>query len=221
MLKRYRSAAIAVTALLVTSTVMYAAGNWSTLPVVGGSSYCASTVTGTGGLGGITGQGQGTLGSICAQTVPPGPSVVTGNEVIPVDFNNPANITATQGGTSPTTGLLTLASLGALPAAYPTFTSATSVNAFTVSPLVGKVIIFSPGSAALSNTSMQFPANPIDGQVLQVSANNTIATFNVSANTGQTIDAKSQVTAITSTTTAAYGYDFIWSAAKSTWFRLQ
>ena len=63
----------------------HAAGLWSTLPIIGGSSYCASTVTGTGGLGGITGQGQGTTGSICGQTVPAGPPFLTGAELIPMD----------------------------------------------------------------------------------------------------------------------------------------
>lgn len=67
--------------------VAWSAGNWSTLPVVGGSSFCASTVTGTGNLGGITGQGQGTIGSICAQTVPAGPPELTGAEMIPADTN--------------------------------------------------------------------------------------------------------------------------------------
>lgn len=219
MLKRFKGVAVAAVALLITSTILYAAGNWSTLPIVGGSSYCASTVSGTGNLGGATGQGQGTLGSICGQTVPAGPSIVTGNEVIPADANNPANITSAQGGASPTTFLLTMASLNALPPAYPAFYSNIAVNAFTVSPLVGKVVII--GNAALSNTSMQMPAAPIDGQELALSSNQTIGTFNISPNTGQTMDTQAKVTALTVSTTGSYGYQFIWRAATSTWYRLQ
>lgn len=76
-----------VAALVAVSLIpaAHAAGIFSTLPIVGNPSFCGSTVTGTGGLGGITGQGQGTLGSICGQTIPAGPTAITGNELIPAD----------------------------------------------------------------------------------------------------------------------------------------
>jgi hypothetical protein len=70
---------------------------FSTLPIIGGSSFCASTVTGTGGLSGITGTGQGTLGSICGQTVPAGPPALTGSEIIPADYPGGAGPTQTVG----------------------------------------------------------------------------------------------------------------------------
>lgn len=213
MLKRYRSAAVAAVALLVTSSIVWAAGNWSTLPIVGGASFCASTVSGTGGLGGVTGQGQGTTGSICAQTVPAGPSVVTGNELVPADEPNTAT------GQSPQTVVLTLASLNALPTAYTAvFNNGTATNTIPISPLIGNLVIL--GSAALSATTVQFPASPIDGQQLGLTANQTIATLIMSPNTGQTIDAKAQVTALTTSTTATYGYKFLWRASNSTWYRL-
>jgi hypothetical protein len=105
MLKRYRSAAIGLGALVLTgSSLALAAGIWSTLPIIGGGSFCASTVTGTGALGGITGQGQGTIGSICGQTIPAGPSA-TGLESIPAD-------TGFAGGASPQTGVLPSALAG-------------------------------------------------------------------------------------------------------------
>lgn len=84
-MKRFRSIAAAGIAVIAASTLAMAAGSWFGLPVIGGSSYCSSTVTGTGGLGGITGQGQGSTGSICGQTVPAGPTSLTGLELIPVD----------------------------------------------------------------------------------------------------------------------------------------
>lgn len=83
----------------------FAAGMWSTLPVVGGSSFCASTVTGTGGLGGITGQGQGSTGSICGVTVPAGPPAITGVEIFPAD-------TQLTGGAPPQTVAVPIGSLG-------------------------------------------------------------------------------------------------------------
>lgn len=104
MLKRYRSAAVGLGALLVTSGIVFAAGNWSTYPIVGGQSFCASTVTGAGGLGGATGQGQASTGSICAQMVPAGPTF-TGEEMIPAD-------TQSLNGGGPQTVLLPNALLG-------------------------------------------------------------------------------------------------------------
>jgi hypothetical protein len=71
--------------LAVISTAVIAAGNYQGYPIVGQPSYCESTVTGAGGLGGATGQGQATTGSICAQTVPAGPPSLTGSEVINAD----------------------------------------------------------------------------------------------------------------------------------------
>ena len=221
MLKRLKGAAVGCAALAIASTALYAAGNWSTLPVVGSASFCASTVSGvTTAGGGITGQGQGTGQSVCAQTVPAGPTIVTGNEVIPADANNPANITGVQGGTSPTTFLISMASLNALPYALPAFGNSTATNVFTVSPLVGGVFL-SATTGLLSNTTMQMPANPIDGQQLRLSSAGNISTLNISPNTGQTIGVDAKVTAITVTLTGSYGYTFWWQAATSTWHRWQ
>lgn len=100
MLKRYRSAAIGLCALLVAGGVAWAAGNYSLYPVVGGSSFCISTVSGAGGFnaqgnvggGGITGQGQSSSGSLCAQTVPAGPPLLTGSELVPADTGLPGTV---------------------------------------------------------------------------------------------------------------------------------
>lgn len=78
-------------AILVSAGIVWAAGNYETLPIVGGSPFCAATVTGAGApFGGQTGQGQATVGSLCAQTVPAGPTGTTGNELIPADVPLPA-----------------------------------------------------------------------------------------------------------------------------------
>lgn len=92
MLKRYRSVAIAVSALLITSGIVWAAGNYATYPIVGAPSFCVATVSGAGNLGGITGQGQAGSGSICAQTVPSGPPLLTGSEIIPADTGLGPNV---------------------------------------------------------------------------------------------------------------------------------
>lgn len=76
---------IAAGLLAAASTIAIGAGNYSTYPIVGQNSFCVSSVTGAGApFSGATGQGQGTTGSICAQTVPAGPAQ-TGEELVPAD----------------------------------------------------------------------------------------------------------------------------------------
>ena len=87
--KGWIAAGLAVAAF---STVALAAGMWSTLPIVGGASFCPSAVSGVnlpasqGPFGIVPGstQGSGSQG-ICGQTVPQGPNALTGVEMIPAD----------------------------------------------------------------------------------------------------------------------------------------
>lgn len=206
MLKRYL--AVAGIAVTIASTAAYAAGYFPGFPIVGSAAYCQGVSSYSTS---VTNPGAAQSPTVCNNNVPAGPTIVTGNELIPADtgLNNPATV------------LLPLAAINALPPAYPVFASSTAVNAFTVSPLVGKVVILAVNNNALSNTSMQMPANPIDGQELQVSSTATIGTFNVSANVGQTLDTQAKTTAITASTTVSFGYAYIWRAADSTWRRLQ
>lgn len=75
-MRKARKGLIAVGLTAGLCTAAYADGMFSTLPIIGSASFCASTVTGAGGL----------LGSICAQTVPAGPPALTGLELIPADY---------------------------------------------------------------------------------------------------------------------------------------
>jgi hypothetical protein len=210
MLKRYLL--VAGFAVTIASTAVYAAGNYSAYPIVGGSSFCLSTV-GVNGQQGNTGQGGGSAGvagSYCAQTVPAGPTILTGTELIPAD-------TGLAGGAPPQTVVITPASLNALPPQF-TVGSAAGAQTITLGNLVGSLII--TGTGALSSTTVVLPPNPIDGQQLAVSANQTIATFSLSAPVGFSQDAKAQPTALTPSTTGSYGYRIIYHAANTTWYRL-
>lgn len=221
MLKRFKGAAIAVSALVLTSGVLSAAGLYSTLPIVEGSSYCASTVTGTGNLGGVTGQGQGSIGSICAQTVPAGPAAVTGYESIPADTGNGINgqNLATNGG-GPGTVVLQMANLNALPLTVSTVVSS-AITPLTATNVTGGIILHSTGT--ISQVSITLPATPLDGQQFAVSSDQTVTGLSIltasSATAGQTVT--KSPTALTSSTTAAYGYRFMYNAAGNNWYRLQ
>src|ERR1035437_3249407 len=74
------------------STLAFAAGLWPDMPIVGGATYCAgASQSATGSIIGlVTG---------CPNQVPAGPTIVTGNELIPAD-------TDLAGGASPPTVLI-------------------------------------------------------------------------------------------------------------------
>jgi hypothetical protein len=87
----FRKAGLIVAALVAAPLIAWGAGNWSTLPVVGDTSFCGSTVSGVtlpagqGPYGVVPGSTQGTGQGPCGQTIPAGPPALTGEELIPAD----------------------------------------------------------------------------------------------------------------------------------------
>lgn len=167
-----------------------AAGLWQGFPIVGGASYCGSTVNG-----------------VCSQTIAAGPSIVTGNELVPADTGLP-------NGQQPQTVLLSLAAINALPYQYTAPLTGTSV---TVANNIGKLVIDPAGTIAALTVVM--PSAPVDGQTLSISSSNTVTALTLTPGSGQTI--AQTPTAITVSTTAAYGYTFIYRAANTKWYRMQ
>lgn len=196
--------AIGVLAAIV-STAAYAAGMFSTLPIIGGASFCASTVTGTGGLGGVTGQGQGSTGSICGQTVPAGPPTLTGAELFPADTGTGGN------GGGAATAVVTTCQLsgGAYTLVTPFSGSTATVPNQTCYYIVG-------GTTTVSSLTLTMPANPLDGQTLILASTVAITTLSVVANTGQKIAANGPTSASANTSVAKW----IWNQASTTWFRV-
>jgi hypothetical protein len=204
--------ALAMAGVLVTSAV-YAAGNYSMYPVVGGAALCAGTVTGAGApFSGVTGQGQASLGSICPLSIPAGPSVVTGTELVPAD-------TGLAGGASPQSVVLPMAALNALPLTFTSLTPATATNVITPAATSGGVVILA--SSALSPTTVYLPSSPIDGQQFRLSSGATIASLTMATAGGSGQSVLNSPTALTASTTAAYGYLFVYHAANTSWARLQ
>lgn len=202
---------LAVGVLAASTAAVLAAGNYSTYPIVGGASFCASTVTGASTFGGNTGQGQATNGSVCAQTVPAGPSIVTGSELIPAD-------TGLANGAPPQTVTLTLGSLNALPllvSTIPTNVTAT-VSASNIS---GGVVFHS--TATVTAATITLPAAPIDGQQYAIQSDQTITTLVVTATAASGASIQKAPTVITPSTTASYGYRYLYNAALNSWLRLQ
>lgn len=152
-----RAVAVGFVATAITSGALWAAGNYSTYPIVGGASFCASTV-GVNGQAGNTGQGggaAGTNGAYCAQTVPAGPPALTGAEVIPMD-------TGLANGASPQTVVIpsTLLANGYGSTTVATTTGTTA--AVQVADGISNYIYAGAGTATY--TSFKLPANPINNQ---------------------------------------------------------
>ncbi len=181
---------------MVAVPLAYAAGMFPGLPIVGGASYCSS-YSGT------------TAGATCNVTVPAGPTVVTGNELIPAD-------TQLASGRQPQTVLLSMASINALPYSY--VVPSASLSLFTISATTGKLIM-NP-AASITAVTITLPASTalVDGQTFEVSSSQVITTFTVTAGSGTTVS--NAPTIITPSTTGAYGYKFIYVAAETKWFRL-
>lgn len=212
MIKRLKGVAVGLAALAISSAVVYAAGNYSTYPIVGGASFCVSTV-GVNGQAGITGQGggaAGTNGAYCAQTVPAGPSILTGSELIPAD-------TGLAGGASPQSVVVPMASLNALPLTISTVANPTPLATLNATNTTGGYIVH--GSNTLTAVTVNLPPAPIDGQQFALSSDQTITTLIVTPTTsGQTVT--KTPTVLTPSTTGTYGYRFLYNAAATNWYRL-
>jgi len=127
--------------LLASAVTAFAVGLWPGLPILGGSSYCASyTLT----------------GSQCAATASAGSTAYTGNEAVPVDSYG-ANQAAT-GQVAPTSQLVPLLALGQ--GAFTNLPSTSSATTYTV-PCTTSTLF---ENATVTNPTITFCATPFQGQ---------------------------------------------------------
>lgn len=93
-MSRFRTAIATGLALAAMTAGVIAAGNWSTLPILGGAAFCGGTTTGVGG-------------QICSTNIPAGPPAITGSETVPADMNY-------TGGAQPQTANIPVSLLGSV-----------------------------------------------------------------------------------------------------------
>lgn len=79
-------------------------------------------------------------------------------------------------------------------------------------------LILDPAGALLTGT-ITMPSAPNDGQVVRITCTQNVTTLTVSPNAGQSI--KNAPTGFTVSLTGDQGYEFIYRAANTTWYRLQ
>lgn len=196
-MKRKILAALGLLAVLTTAAI--GAGMFQSYPLVGGAATCVNFATNptTGAV----------LTTCNGPAVPAGPTGITGSERIPADTGlaqgiNPATVTIT----TPM-----LASGG-----Y-TLVAPSAAASVTIPNNVTNYVIHSSGT--LSSLTVTMPAVPQDGQIVRISSDKTITSLTLSANAGQSIT--NAPTALTISTTAAYGYEYIYRTSDTTWYRLQ
>lgn len=204
---------LAVGVLAASTAAVFAAGNYSTYPIVGGASFCASVVGSSNAQAGNTGQGAGAPGSngtYCAQTVPAGPPALTGAEVIPLD-------TGLANGASPQSAVMPITNLHA--GYYAVVTTGTT---FTVPANVSNVVL----NLAATTMAVTMPAAPYDNEVVTISnASSVVSTFSTVANTGQTFVQGAAPTnlaaqAANTTATAQSEVAYLYKASTAVWYRV-
>lgn len=199
-----RKLTLALAALAVIATpilVAHAAGMFSSYPIVGGAATCANFATNptTGAV----------LTTCNGPTIPAGPTIVTGNELIPAD-------TQLAQGQTPQTVRVPMASLNALPITFTTVTTASPTT--TAGNTSGGVCYYS--LVTITAATITLPVAPINGQQYAVCSNVTITTLSVAAGSGSTLAATTP-TVLTASTTAPQGYRWVYNTALLKWFRLQ
>lgn len=191
----FKKIGLSLVALIATYiAAMAISGNQIGFPIVGQGSYCGSF---------------GNAG-VCNSTIAAGPTIVTGNETIIANTNLGS-------GQNPQTVLLNMAAINALPYQY--VASAANAGTTTLTNLVGALIL--DPATTLTSYNVVFPAATTlqDGQTVEISSTHTLTALTLTAGAGSTIS--NAPTALTISTTAAYGYKFLYDATTTVWYRVQ
>lgn len=185
---------IGFAALLAVGGVALAqSGFWPNWPIVGGAAYCSSYTN-----------------AVCTNTVPAGPTAVTGNENIPGNTN-------LTGGRNPQNVLLSMRSLGVGPTDYEAITAGAVSYSYTFDNLTRRVTFTS--SVTISDERVTAPPSPMDGQLVDVCSVRTITAFQFIANTGQSLAATTP-TVLTASTTVPQCYSWQYRSSNTTWYRV-
>lgn len=179
--------------LIALAGVALGAGNFFGLPIIGGASYCSTLVNGS-----------------CTNTVPAGPTAVTGIELVPAD-------TQLSGGRNPQTAYLSMRALNAAPLTY-NLCAAAACGSVTVGDNAGGILF--DYSTTIDSATVVTPLTPMDGQQFVIASPYTITSLTVTANTGSTL-AVTTPTVLTASTTVPQGYTFRYVASTAKWYKVR
>jgi hypothetical protein len=183
-------------ALLGVSTVAYAAGMFTNLPIVGGAAYCALYA------------GDGTT---CSGSVPAGPTALTGSELIPAD-------TGVAGGSSPQTVYIDVSTLGAGPTQY-----STPLTGVTQAVAAGtrQVILEPAGTIAAHTLTLAAASLLTEGQRLGVCSTQVVTALTITPGSGTTVSNTLTATQVPLGTGGAFCAEWVYVKSVTKWLRTQ
>lgn len=195
----------AVVAISVLVPLAYAGGIFQGYPIVGSAAFCNSTNSQS-----TSPTVPGTLPSNtnCTNTVPAGPTTLTGAETYPADTN------LTQGIPPQTVRIPTvMAASGAYATSVPltgtTINVGTGISNYLANP-----------SGTIAALTVVLPQSPIDGQIFRFATSSTISTISFSGGaSGAAVDNSSTTLTVT-TAPASMGVAFIYKASANSWYRM-
>lgn len=194
-MNRIKLTLLAIIGVLLGSAAI--AGIWNeSYPIVAGSSFCASTVNNT-----------------CVNTIPAGPTALTGNETVPADTN------LTQGRT-PQTVQVPIGQFGAGPTTYNTPVTTDSI---TITNTTRRLIVTPAGTIAAM--TLVFPAattlTQADNQLFGFCTTQIITTLTITAGSGTTISNGPTAMLVPVATGAASCVEWVYRLSNTTWYRVQ
>lgn len=194
MLKRI---GLGLFALVATAGIMAAvAGLWNNFPKLGGAAYCITTVNG-----------------VCQQTVPAGPSAITGNETVALDTN-------LSNGQMPQT---VIANIGKLGAGKTTYNVPATGASITVDAQTRQLVVIPAGTIA--ELTVVLPAattmTEADGQRFGFCTTQIVTTMTVTAGAGTTVTNPPTAMLVPVATGAASCVEWIYRLSNTTWYRVQ
>jgi len=190
MLKRI---ALSFVAVVACASLAAFGQMWMPFPILGGASFCASTVNNN-----------------CTLTIPAGPAM-SGLETIPADTN-------ASGGQSPQTVKVALASLGAGPYVY---NVPLNGDTLTLTNVTRNVILNAAGTIAGMTIVTPAASTLLDGQKLGICTTQIVTTLTMTAGSGTTLNNPPTALLVPVATGAASCVDFLYRQANTTWYRIQ
>lgn len=187
--------ALAVLAIIASSAAI--AGIWNTtFSIIGGGSYCQTTVNG-----------------VCTSTIAAGPTALTGNETIPMD-------TGLSQGRSPQTVIARTRTLGIGPTTYAAPLTGASI---TITNSTRRLHLIPAGTIAA--LTVVFPAastlTEADGQLFGLCTTEIVSTLTTTAGSGTTVSLAPTALLVPVVTGAASCVEWQYRLSNTTWYRTQ
>lgn len=190
----FKKSLATIVALLAAGSIAAIAGMFTGFPIVGGAAYCLTTIN-----------------AVCSQTVPAGPTVITGNELIPAD-------TQLTQGQNPQTVALTPRSIGAGPYVYNAPLTGASI---TLTYLTRRLILEPAGTIAALTVVFPAASTLSDNQLLGLCTTQIVSTLTLTAGSGTTIMNGPTALLVPVATGAASCVEWVYNSTQTKWYRTQ